>query len=174
MVKWQGLDVLLEAAGRIASEFPNLRVLLVGGGEERAALADQAQRLGIAERVLFRGPVPFEEVPPYLGAATLCVAPLVVATHSPLKLFEYLACARPVVASDVPGVREIVNDYGCGWLAQRGSADDLAEKLAQALRADPAQLEAMGRRGREAVVRSHSWDHAARQVLPLVGRGDGP
>jgi len=170
MAKWQGLDVLLDAAARIARDFPDLRVLLVGGGEERSRLAEQAARLGIGERVLFRGPVPFEEVPVYLGAATLCVAPLIVATHSPLKLFEYLACARPVVASNVPGVREVIEAYACGWLAQPGSADDLAAKLAQALCADPAELAAMGQRGREAVLKHHSWDHAARQIAPLLAR----
>jgi glycosyltransferase involved in cell wall biosynthesis len=174
MAKWQGLDLLLAAAAALAGDFPDLRVLLVGGGEERAGLEAQTERLGLGDRVVFRGPVGFEEVPLYLGAATVCVAPLVVETHSPLKLFEYLACARPVVASDVAGVREVVQGYGCGWLAEPGSAEDLAARLAQGLRAAPEEREAMGRRGREAVVQRHSWDHAARLVMPLLtggGRG---
>ena len=169
---WQGVDVLLDAFGRVSKRHPSAFLILLGGGPMRSALEEQARLLGIGERVLFRGPVPFEQVPQYVAAATVCVVPVTVGTHSPVKLFEYLACKKPVIGSDLPGVREVISSYGCGWLARPGDADDWQAKIEAALACPREELEAMGEKGRQAVQRNHTWEAAGREILSLLdGRG---
>jgi glycosyltransferase involved in cell wall biosynthesis len=101
-----GVDLLLNAL----VDTPGARLILVGGRDaERTALAGQAQRLGIGERVTFIGTQPQDRVPLYLAAADVLVIPDTVTdvTASPLKLFEYMAMERAVVCPDLPALREI-------------------------------------------------------------------
>jgi len=164
---WQGLDTLL--AG-VAEAGAPARVLLVGDGPLRGELERQAQRLGIARQVVFRGPVPLAELPPYISACDICAVPATVRVHSPVKLFEYLACERPVIGSNVPGIADVVGPTGagCGWLAEPGDVRDWADKIRMAVSASMEQREMLGKKGREAVLRHYTWKAAARQVDPML------
>ena len=100
-VALQALDLLLEAFPRVLAAVPGARLLLVGGNEaEIAQLRAQAQRLGIAERVILERARPQAEVPGYLAAADVVVSPRVQGIKPPGKLVSYLASGRPVVATD--------------------------------------------------------------------------
>jgi glycosyltransferase involved in cell wall biosynthesis len=167
MGSWQGLDTLLAA---VAEAGAPVRVLLVGDGPLRPAFERQARHLGIGRRAIFKGPVPLGELPVYVSAADICVVPATVATHSPVKLFEYLACERPVIGSNVPGIREVVGRYECGWLAEPGDVHDWADKIRAAVSASPEQRRAMGIKGRDAVLKHYTWKAAARRVEPMLNR----
>lgn len=162
---WQGVDTLLAAA---AEADRDVTLLLVGDGPLRAQLEDQARRLGVTDRVVFVRPVPLAEVPLYVSASDICAVPVRVSTHSPVKMFEYLACERPVIGSNLPGIRQVIGQHGCGWLAEPGSVRDWADKVRQALAASPEERDALGKKGRQAVLRFYTWKAAARQVEPML------
>ena len=126
---WKGVDVLIRALRLV----PGVRALIVGGfpGEpdlERVRML--ARELEVDERVRFTGQVEPSRVPALLSEATMLVLPTVAtesaAYTSPLKLFEYFAAGRPVVASDLAPVRELVRDGENGLLFSAGDADALA------------------------------------------------
>jgi glycosyltransferase involved in cell wall biosynthesis len=108
-------------------------------------------------------------VPFYITAADLCLLPERVRTVeiSPLKLFEYLACARPVVAFDVPGLA-LIEELGVGRLVPAGDAVAMATAI-RTLLADNALRRQMGSKGREFVERERSWRGVAERVSKVLG-----
>ncbi len=168
LVPWQGIETLLRATAKMRGEGRPAHVAVVGDGMLRDALERLAVELGLGPRVTFTGPVPYEEVPARIGAATVCAAPFTRIRNeaiglSPLKVYEYLACGRPVVASDLPGVRDVVRDSGAGLLVPPDDEAALAEALEGPL-ADPREAADMGRRGREYAVADCTWAMTAERV----------
>lgn len=140
---WKGLGLLLEAL-KLA---PGLRLKLVGGGKpehERQLIAEVA-RLGLADRVEYTGRVAQQDIPLHVKGALCAVHPLPpehsisARFTSPLKLFEYMAMGVPIVASDVPSVREVLTDGVNARLFEAGNAAALAAAL-QGVGADGAKL----------------------------------
>lgn len=127
---YEGLDLLLEAFPKILAGQAGTRILLVGGGPQEAALKEQAQRLGIADKVVFAGRVPHKEVQRYYNLIDVLAYPRhsmrLTELVTPLKPLEAMAQGRLFVASDVGGHRELVQDGQTGTLFQAGSSDALA------------------------------------------------
>ena len=149
---YRGLDHLVRAFARLRETVPDSLLLLVGGREgERAELAALACDLGIAEAVRLPGQRPQEAVVDYLAAADALVIQGTVSglNASPLKLFEYAAMARPIVAGDIPAVREILGDDGAAYFPQGDEAALCAALLA--LHRDPAAAAAQAARARTRV-----------------------
>ena len=160
---YEGLDLLLEAASQLVSHHAELRVLLVGGGPAEPALRALADRLGIAERVVFAGRVTHSDVQRYYNLIDV----LVYARHSirltelvtPLKPLEAMAQGRVFVASDVGGHRELIRDGDTGHLFRANDAAALAHKIDQIL-ASRSQWDAMRHRAREFVETERTWAHS--------------
>jgi glycosyltransferase involved in cell wall biosynthesis len=120
---------LLQAFALALKEQPNLRLVLVGDGPQAQALRQLAGELGIMERVLFTGRVPFDQVPKYLKAADLFTFASVTETQG-LATLEAMAAGLPVVAVAGPGTSDIVEDGAQGFLVQN-DPQDLAKKLVE-------------------------------------------
>lgn len=151
-----------KGAGRLLQAFaelthPTAVLMLVGDGELREAFAQQAAALGIAERVRFVGKVANADLPPYYTACDVAVLPTAPPESFGMVLIEAMACARPVIASNIPGVRAVVSDGLDGLLVQPGNQADLTAKLG-ALLADPAIARSMGARGRAKVEAHYAWE----------------
>ncbi len=167
---YRGLEHLLEAVSRLAPRLPQLRLYLVGGRpHEIAALREEAQRLGIAERVLFVGMLPQEEIPPYLAAADLLVIPGTVsgASASPLKMFEYMAMERPIVLVDIPALREVLDDTSAYFFPPEGALA-LSQAIERAL-LQPEEARRKARRAREKAG-DYTYRRRAERLLALVKR----
>ena len=168
LAPWQGVDVLLRAMPAVLARHPTAKVAVVGQGERRIALEDLTQELGLGDSVAFLGQVPHEHVPLVIGASTVGV---VTSTRrmnerigrSPLKAYEYLACARPIVASDVPGIAELVAASGGGIAVPPDDPVAFADALVRLL-ANPEEARAMGDRGRRYVAEECSWARTAERV----------
>lgn len=126
---YQGIDTLIDSAPLILKRIPGTRFLLVGDGPMKGILEKATREQDIQNWFIFTGNVPYRDVPGYIGAMDVCVAPLCSETNqaSPVKLFDYMASGRPIVASDIEVVREIVADSGCAIL----TAPDKPEALAR-------------------------------------------
>lgn len=174
------LLTLVQAAPGILAVRPDAHFLLVGDGVQRPVVEAEVVRRGLSDHFTFTGEVPYAQVPRYVGAATLCVILLRNQLGrgygcSAIKLFEYMACGRPVVLGcNIATDHDVVSlvrdtDTGESWTLGK-EADDariLAEK-ALALLADPARMEACGTRGRELAVSAHTWRHSAVQTLDFL------
>jgi len=157
---YEGLDLLLEALPGILARCPDVRVLLVGGGPQDAALKAQALRLGLADKVVFTGRVPHDQVQRYYDLMDLLAYPRhsmrLTELVTPLKPLEAMAQGRVLVASDVGGHQELIRHGQTGMLFKAGSADALAQAVVNLLAAQdrwPAMREA----GRRFVEEERNW-----------------
>lgn len=168
---WKGVDVLLESLARM----PNVRGLIVGGHAAEPDLArtrSLADRLGLRERITFTGLVDPSRVPDLLSQADILVLPntaSAISTRftSPLKLFEYMAAGRPIVASDLPSIREILRDGENALLVPPGNADALAAAIERLL--SDAVLASKLARTALAEAPSYSWERRAERLEALFG-----
>ncbi len=134
---YEGLDLLLDAFPALLGKRPDLRLLLVGGGPQDANLKAQAQRLGVADKVVFTGRVPHSEVSRYYDLIDLLAYPRhsmrLTELVTPLKPLEAMAQGRVFVASDVGGHKELVRDGETGRLFRAGSAEALGAAVDEML-----------------------------------------
>jgi glycosyltransferase involved in cell wall biosynthesis len=127
----KGHRILLEAIARLAPEFPGLQVELAGGGPMRDDLQARASRLGLAHRVTFLRTV--HDVRPVLARASMFALPALWEGLG-LAVLEAMAMGRPVIVTDVDGLREIVTHERDGLVVQSGDVGALAEAIARLLR----------------------------------------
>jgi glycosyltransferase involved in cell wall biosynthesis len=152
LVRDMGLHVLLEALPRLLAERPSTHVLIAGGAGELSEAAEAAARRWPG-RVTVVQNVPEGELPSLYAAATVFVAPTIGARAcGSLASAEAMAAGKPVVASAVGGIPEVVADGETGVLVPPGRADALADATL-AMLGDRERLADLGRRGRERVVR---------------------
>jgi PEP-CTERM/exosortase A-associated glycosyltransferase len=130
---YEGLSVLLSALPRMLKRNRDIRVLLVGGGPQEKELKALAIRLGLEDKVIFTGRVPHEQVQRYYNLTDILVYPRLkmrlTDLVTPLKPLEAMAQGRLVVASDVGGHRELIQDGETGVLFKAGDPDALADKV---------------------------------------------
>ena len=166
---WQGTEIMLRAVED--PEWPEDHALVVAGD---GAGADAVKRAASRNaRIVHLGRLPYREIPALIRGATtmLSVQPLTPRTAAgginPLKVYEALACAVPVVVSDIPGQADLVRHERCGWVVPPGNPQAVARAVALAA-SDPAEAGASGARGREAIVREHSWEVRAAATHALL------
>ena len=119
LAAWQGVEFLIYSAPYILKECPDVRFLVVGDGVMKEKLLKIASETGVTDKFTFTGRIPYENVPVYINAADVCVAPFIKDRNSKiglsaLKTYEYLACGKPIVASDIPGVKDLIDLSGGG------------------------------------------------------------
>jgi len=154
---FKGVDRLLEAARLIDRD--DLFLIVAGSGEMREEYRRKAEALDLSDRVAFPGYVPDERLADYYRLADVTVLPSVTSGEAfGLVLLESLACATPVIASNLPGVRTVVADGVDGYLVAPGDVDDLASKLNRILSLPAAERLAMGQAGRRKVEARYSWE----------------
>ncbi len=173
---YEGLDLLLDALPELIRQRPEVRVLLVGGGPQEANLRQQAERLGLANHVIFTGRVPHKEVGRYYDLINVLAYPRhpmrLTELVTPLKPLEAMAQGQLFVASDVGGHKELIEHNKTGILFEAGNGGALTEALLALLndRQRWPELKANGRHFVEAV---RNWRNSvANYVTPyqqLIG-----
>lgn len=128
---YQGLDTLIKAAPLTITKIPDVRFILVGDGPMREEWERMVLAQGLQDDFIFTGHVPYKNVPDYVGAMDVCVAPHHKDTNqaSPVKLFDYMASGRAIVASDIEVVREIVADSGSAILVPPNIPEEIADAI---------------------------------------------
>ena len=170
MKRWHGLAVLIEAFALLHERVPASRLLLVGDGPEQAAIRVDLARRGLADVAHLTGSASPGEIPALLTCMDVAVAPYPDARgfyFSPLKVYEYLASGRAVVASRVGQVAAIIRHEVDGLLCPPGDAAALAAAL-ERLHGDPALRARLGAAARANAVANHSWDARAATIIALA------
>jgi glycosyltransferase involved in cell wall biosynthesis len=168
-VERKGVAHLIEAIARLGSPGPRLEI--VGEGPERPSLEALAGRLGVADRVVFRGKIPPEELQASYARAAVCVLPSVLDARGDTEglgvvLLEAMNHGTPVIASRVGGIPDIVEDGVSGLLVPPGDADALAAAVRR-VRDDPALARRLGEGGRRRLHEQFNWPAIVRRWLDL-------
>ena len=170
---YEGLDLLIAALPRILDHAPDVKLLLVGGGPQEAALKAQAQAMQLAERVIFVGRVPHAEVSRYYDIVDLLAYPRhamrLTDLVTPLKPLEAMAQGRLLIASDVGGHRELISDGATGVLFRAEDIGDLARKAVATLDL-PDQGAALRANARRYVEQERTWARSVDNYKTIYGR----
>lgn len=172
LTPWQGIHDVIDAIACLAANHPQLRLLLVGDGPLAGALARRAADAGVGEQVRFVGRVAHERVPAMLGCFDIALLPTAAGDYaeigrSPLKLREYAAAGRVVLAARIPSIDDLADEP---WLHfyRPGDSEDLARALA-ALAAEAGALGDRGAAARRYAERHFSWPAVIRRVIDELG-----
>jgi glycosyltransferase involved in cell wall biosynthesis len=165
---WSGLESVIDQLAR--PECSRWFLLIVGDGPARAALESRARSLGVAARLRFTGVVKREDIAGHVSAFDIALQPAANPYASPLKLFEYLALGRAIVAPDQPNLREILTPELDAVLFAPDRADSFAAAVAR-LAADEALRSRLSAAARLTVQRRGlTWRHNAQRVIELAQR----
>jgi glycosyltransferase involved in cell wall biosynthesis len=158
---WQGLELLLGAIHEIREQGVIINLTLVGDGPERIDLENITRNLRLSDIVKYVGFVPQNKVPEYILGFDIGYSGQTERTEqrmycSPIKIYEYMAMGKPVIASDYEDTRKVINPSN-GFLFEIGNQEDLINKILQAYNGK-ADLIKMGSKAREEIVQNHSWE----------------
>jgi len=171
LAPWQGMDILIESALRLLSRMERLKFLIVGDGVMKPRLLTRVTEQGLGRAFIFTGMMPYETVPVLINVADICVAPFIARRNketgvSPLKVFEYLACGKPVIASRIEGL-EVIERTGVGILVEPQDSADLERALFKLLN-DPQLCKEMGRRGLGVAREEFRWESRVATIEHLL------
>lgn len=169
--RWHGLDLLVDAFLRIADEFPDANLLLVGDGPMRGEIEALAKEKGLSQRVLMPGRIAHAKLVPYVARFDMGVMPDSNLYGSPMKVFEYMSMAVPVVVPDYAPLQDVVTDGVQGRIFRRRDAEHLAACMRELLSDDPLRRQ-MGRNARQSVLDKHNWlNNASTSLAFLSSKG---
>jgi glycosyltransferase involved in cell wall biosynthesis len=177
---WHDLDILLNGFGQVLQQHPNARLVLVGEGQTRPMVTQKVMQAGLGNAVIFTGAIAHARVPEYLSVADVAVVPAAPVpasrggTGTPLKLFEYMAAGKAIVATALDQAAEVIQDGQNGLLVGAGDVNGFAVAL-QRLLGDAAERERLGHNARQRALAQHTWQHYT-QALEGIYRqvlGDG-
>ena len=170
LAPWQGVNNFIQAAPTILASCPNTFFLIVGDGIMKNEWVQHVQKLGVYDKFIFTGSVPYTQVPFYVNASDLCIATFIKKRHmkigiSPLKIYEYMACKKPIVSSRIPNL-EFIENQETGILVEPENPEELAKATIKLLK-DEKLREKMGNNGRDYVVKNHSWEAVGKKVAAI-------
>jgi glycosyltransferase involved in cell wall biosynthesis len=176
-VHWKGFDYLIEAHAKASAALPQLRLVFVGDGDLREDLEARAESLGVSQTVTFVGMASRHEMPGYLAAADIVVVPSIhydgYVDGLPNVALEAMAAGKPLVATRVGGLPQLVQSGENGLLVDERDSDALADAIVTLAR-DPDLRSRLGENGRTLIRDSMNWDVVAERfeaVYERVTRG---
>jgi len=170
LADWQGLDIVVKALPKILEQ-KNVQLRIVGRGRsrQRKMLAKQIRKLGVEASVIVQPAVPHHEIPALIAESDICVAPLglndrnVTQGACPIKVLEYMAAGRPLLASNMPIVRELVREDLDALLFSPNDPDDLARQVL-ALLNDLDLSKRLARSASERALSKFSWHESQKKL----------
>ena len=173
LADWQGLEVVIKALPKILEQ-QTVLLQIVGRGRsrQRKFLLKQIRKGGVEEHVSIQPAVPHHEIPALIGEADICIAPLglndrnVTQGACPIKILEYMASARPLIASNMPIVRELVREDIDALLFSPSDSDDLARQVLILLK-DFELSQRLAACASERALTKFTWHEAQKKLLKV-------
>lgn len=171
---YHDIPTLINAAPAIIERYPDVRFVIVGEGVARKEWEGMVREKGITDYFIFTGYKPYEIIPYYINAFEVCVAPFTIERNqnigiSPMKLFDYLACGKAVVGSDIREAGDILKTMNIGATVLPEDAKALAEAIIK-LMENPNIRKEMGERGRELVLKEFTWEAKVKEIMSFAKR----
>lgn len=163
--------LLVEAIAPLVANHPDLKLVLIGDGEDRAMIEARIAVLGLQDHVALRGWASGDEVRAEIGRARVFALPS-YAEGLPIVLMESLALGRPVITTWITGIPELI-DEKCGWLVTPGAVPEFTQALSEALQASSDVLQSMAAEGRARVTSRHNQKKNASALRALFPKPKG-
>ena len=160
--EWLNFHPLFSAVKELSTTY-NIKLLLVGGGVGYDTTLELAESYGITKNVVFTGTIPYHQIPDYIGCMDVCTVPFkndsVAQNSLPLKLFEYMACEKPVICSDVRAIRDIFDKN----VLFASNTSEYIQAIVKLYKSDQLREE-MGAMGWEIIEKNYHWQSLSRKL----------
>jgi glycosyltransferase involved in cell wall biosynthesis len=171
LFEFSGLDLYLKQFPAVLEEFPGVKLVIVGGGALLEKLKELVINLRLTENVILTGFQPFDMMPQYINLADICINPFEVNATTrdiiPGKIIQYLSCAKPVLATSLPGMISLLSGPERGVVYS--NIDELAENTIKLLK-DSGMVKAIGENGYRYVKNNHDEREIARRLDIILGQ----
>ncbi|MBN2030690.1 glycosyltransferase family 4 protein [bacterium] len=167
---WKWLNNMVEMVAQILSRYRNVKFLFVGGCPDKIRLQQLSRKLKCRDHVILKGYVPHRQIPRYLSVMDIVIAPypeMSLWYPSPMKVFEYMASGKAVVASAVGQIEEIIQDGYNGYLFHSNDLDDLVHKVVNLIQS-PDLLKKIGNNARKTILEKYTWKHHAQTIESIL------
>jgi glycosyltransferase involved in cell wall biosynthesis len=176
LADWQGLDLVIKALpGILEQQAVRLHIVGRGRSRQRKLLSKQIRKLGLEGCVTVQAAVPHHEVPALIAGADICIAPLglndrnVTQGACPIKVLEYMASSRPLVATNMPIIRELLREDVDALLFSPNDPDDLARQVLRLL-GDYELSQRLSESATERALTKFSWHTAQKKLLKVYDK----
>ena len=166
-VHWHGIDWFVDLVCQKLKETPELVLLLVGDGVAFEGIKNRVIEAGVESQVILPGKVPHHEVSSFLSAMDLGILPDSNDYGSPMKLFEFMAMGKGMIAPDFSPIAEVVKDNETSWLFPASNKQACIDKVIEIVNDKKAHKE-VGKNARVYIENERQWKHNAEQLLSLV------
>jgi glycosyltransferase involved in cell wall biosynthesis len=165
LLKHQGIDILFDAAPSILSIVPEVRFIIIGEGPIKELCMREVECRGLSAYFMFTGQVDYQDMPIWIGAMDICVAPFLCSAglRSPVKIFDYMACGKPVVASRIEGTTDMFDSSGAIKLVSPGDAQELSDAIIDLL-SNRETAARMGQKGRKFILEKYDRKSMATMI----------
>ena len=172
LVEKKGVKYLIDAFQQLNSRYPDLELIIVGHGPEKESLQEYAHTLGISQNVQFTGGLPQEEIPAYLQQSSVAVFPFIQAVDGDqegfgLVLVESMGCGCATLTTDLPAVRDIINDRVTGLFIEEKNSNEIATRVSELLENDVLR-EKLSENGRNYVVSNFDWSVITKSYIRVI------
>lgn len=168
--RWHGVETLFDAAVEVLSKNDKIKFLFIGDGNLKSVLELKTEQLKLDDKIIFTGIIPHEKAPEFLAACDVLVSPHLGFDNgerffgSPTKLFEYMAMGKPIIASDLEQIGQIIKHKINGLKFKPGNAEELARLILE-LQSNKELCDKLGKKAREDVLESFTWEKNAKRIL---------
>ena len=166
---WHDLELLLNSFTVVLQRQPNAKLVLVGDGQTRPAVERMVQKNGLQQSVILTGAIAHTDVPDMVSIADVAVVPSAPVpasrggTGTPLKLFEYMAAGKAIVATALNEAAEVIQDGQNGLLVGAGDVNGFAEAMLTLIR-NPMERDRLGQNARRQAEERYTWDEYTRRL----------
>jgi len=170
VLPWHGVDYVVKAIPYLQELRDDFKVIIVGDGPSLRDVMELAKECGVGNKVDFVGEVPREQVPHWISVSDICLLPIkMVRSHpgDPIKMYEYMACGKPIIAANVEGYGDFVEKNGLGISVDFTDSKQLATAMDSLLKED---LSFYCENNRRVAVSNHQWRHTVEKVNEVLNR----
>jgi len=164
-VGWHNLELLVDVFGDLAGG-RDVALVLIGDGVLKEKLLALARARGIEGKLIMPGAVPYRQIPAYIAALDICIIPGSNDYRSPIKLFEYMAMAKPVVAPRYQPIEAIVTHDVDGLIFEANSRESL-KNILEGIIGDAGKRHDIGANARRKIIENHTWLNNAKKVVDI-------
>ena len=164
-----GMDKYIKQFPNVLEEFPETKLIVVGGGFLFEKLKKLVKNLNLEESIILTGFQPYNTMPQYINLADVCINPFMINDTTrdimPGKILQYLACGKPVIATPLPGMRGVITGEGKGLIYSE--IDEFALKTIDLLR-DEKRMKIAGDKGLSYIRHHHEWNEIAKRLEEIL------
>jgi glycosyltransferase involved in cell wall biosynthesis len=170
--EWHGITLLIRSIPKILKSSPDTKFMIIGSGPQQYEIERKITELNLQDNVLLIGAVPYQDIPKFIASSTICIAPFQPSKlgtmkkyglyFSPIKLFEYMACAKPIITTSVGEVNNLFEDKKDAYLI-RPDKIELADAVIDLLE-NKSLRKQLGQKAREKV-KNYTWERSTEKVI---------